>query len=158
MRNLAPFAALALLAAAPSFAQDKPVEMRFAHWVPANHPLARLGYDVWAKSIEAASKNTIKVTVYPAQQLGKAPDHYDMARDGIADLTWVNPGYQAGRFPMFAAGELPFLVTKPGPALTPGTATTSARRCPTSSSASRTCTSAHCTARRRSPRPTRSRA
>lgn len=38
-----------------------------------------------------------------------------MARDGIADLTWANPGYQAGRFPLFAAGELPFLIAKPGP-------------------------------------------
>ena len=53
--------------------------------------------------------------LFPAQQLGKAADHYDMARDGIADLTWANPGYQAGRFPLFAAGELPFLIAKPGP-------------------------------------------
>ena len=29
-----------------------------------------------------------------------------MARDGIADLTYVNPGYQPGRFPVIAAGEL----------------------------------------------------
>ena len=33
-----------------------------------------------------------------------------MARDGIADFTYVNPGYQPGRFPIIAAGELPFLV------------------------------------------------
>ena len=46
----------------------------------------------------------------PSQQLGKAFDHYDMARDGIADLTYVNPGYQPGRFPIIAAGELPFLI------------------------------------------------
>jgi TRAP-type C4-dicarboxylate transport system substrate-binding protein len=32
-----------------------------------------------------------------------------MARDGIADFTYVNPGYQPGRFPIIAAGELPFL-------------------------------------------------
>src|SRR6266852_7185774 len=50
-----------------------------------------------------------KYKVYPAQQLGKAFDHYDMARDGIADVTYVNPGYQPGRFPIIAAGELPFL-------------------------------------------------
>ncbi len=49
--------------------------------------------------------------LFPAQQLGKAADHYDMARDGIADMTWVNPGYQAGRFPVFAAGELPMLMS-----------------------------------------------
>jgi hypothetical protein len=26
-----------------------------------------------------------------------------MARDGIADAAYVNPGYQPGRFPIFAA-------------------------------------------------------
>jgi TRAP-type C4-dicarboxylate transport system substrate-binding protein len=95
-------------------AQDKQVELKFAFWVPANHPLAKLGNEPWAKSVEAASKGSIKVSLFPAQQLGKAPDHYDMARDGIAELTWVNPGYQAGRFPIFAAGELPFLMKDQG--------------------------------------------
>ena len=33
-----------------------------------------------------------------------------MARDGIADLTYINPGYQPGRFPIIGAGELPFLM------------------------------------------------
>jgi hypothetical protein len=67
--------------------------------------------------VEAASKGSIKIAFFPAQQLGKAADHYDMARDGIADMAYVNPGYQAGRFPIIAAGELPFLVDKPGPGL-----------------------------------------
>ena len=49
-------------------------------------------------------------SLFPSEQLGKAFDHYDMARDGIADLTYVNPGYQPGRFPVIAAGELPFLI------------------------------------------------
>ncbi len=34
-----------------------------------------------------------------------------MARDGIADLTYINPGYQPGRFPIIGAGELPFLIS-----------------------------------------------
>jgi TRAP-type C4-dicarboxylate transport system substrate-binding protein len=109
-------AAFALLAAIPfAQAQDKPVELKFAHWLPGTNPLAKLGFEPWAKSVETASKGSIKVALFPAQQLGKAADHYDMARDGIADMTWVNPGYQAGRFPLFAAGELPFLIGKPGP-------------------------------------------
>jgi TRAP-type C4-dicarboxylate transport system substrate-binding protein len=110
-----PVVALAL-ALAPQYAsaQDKQIELKFAYWVPANHPLAKLGNEPWAKSVEAASKGSIKVSLFPAQQLGKAPDHYDMARDGIAELTWVNPGYQAGRFPIFAAGELPFLMSDQG--------------------------------------------
>lgn len=108
-------AAAAALAAAPALAQDKPVELKFAHWLPASHSLAKTGFEPWAKSVEEASKGSIKIAFFPAQQLGKAADHYDMARDGIADMTWVNPGYQAGRFPLFAVGELPFLMNKPGP-------------------------------------------
>ncbi len=92
------------LAAPLAGAQDKPIELKFAHWLPAQHPLATLGFIPWAKSVEAASKGSIKVTIYPAQQLGKAANHYDMARDGIADITWANPGYQAERFPIFGVG------------------------------------------------------
>ena len=116
---LAACAALSLgLLAAAAQAQDKPVELKFAHWLPAAHSLAKNGFEPWAKSVEAASGGSIKIAFFPAQQLGKAADHYDMARDGIADMTWVNPGYQAGRFPLFAAGELPFIVGKPGPGST----------------------------------------
>jgi TRAP-type C4-dicarboxylate transport system substrate-binding protein len=104
-----------LVASGGALAQDKPVELKFAHWLPPTHSLARTGFEPWAKSVEAASQGTIRIAMFPAQQLGKANDHYDMARDGIADMTWVNPGYQAGRFPVFAAGELPFLIGKPGP-------------------------------------------
>ncbi len=107
-------AAALLCAGLAAQAQDKAVELKFAHWLPQTHPLAKLGFEPWAKSVEAASKGSIKIAFFPAQQLGKAADHYDMARDGIADITWVNPGYQAGRFPIIAVGELPFLVAKPG--------------------------------------------
>lgn len=104
--------ALALvLGAAPATAQqDKTFELKLAHWVPPSHPLQKALED-WGSSVEKASKGTIKFKVYPSQQLGKAFDHYDMARDGIADLTYINPGYQPGRFPIMGAGELPFLVT-----------------------------------------------
>src|SRR5947209_18213985 len=103
---------LALLLAAsltPAFAQEKTVELKLSHWVAPSHPLQKALED-WGASVEKDSGGTIHYKVYPAQQLGKAFDHYDMARDGIADLTYINPGYQPGRFPIIAAGELPFLV------------------------------------------------
>ena len=90
-------------------AQDKPVELKFSHWVPATHPIVKAS-EQWADLIKKASNGTISITIYPAQQLGKAFDHYDMARDGIADITYANPGYAPGRFPVIAAGELPFLL------------------------------------------------
>src|SRR5436853_7713067 len=104
---------LALLLAAsvtPALAQDKTVNMKVSLWVPPAHPLVP-ATKAWAEDIEKASGGTIKSTVFPAQQLGKAFDHYDMARDGIADITYVNPGYQPGRFPIIGAGELPFLMS-----------------------------------------------
>jgi TRAP-type C4-dicarboxylate transport system substrate-binding protein len=93
-----------------ALAQDKTFELKLSHWVPPSHPLQRALED-WGASVEKDSGGTIKYKVYPAQQLGKAFDHYDMARDGIADLTYINPGYQPGRFPIIGAGELPFLMT-----------------------------------------------
>ncbi len=91
-------------------AQEKTLELKISHWVPASHPLQKALED-WGAAVEKASGGTLHYKVYPAQQLGKAFDHYDMARDGIADLTYINPGYQPGRFPIIAAGELPFLMS-----------------------------------------------
>jgi TRAP-type C4-dicarboxylate transport system substrate-binding protein len=104
---------LALLLAAgvtPASAQEKTFDLKISHWVPASHPLQKALED-WGTAVEKASGGTVKYHVYPAQQLGKAKDHYDMARDGIADLTYVNPGYTPGVFPIVAAGELPFLMS-----------------------------------------------
>jgi len=101
--------ALAVAHAAPeAAAQDKTFELKLSHWVPPAHPLQK-ALEEWGASVQQASGGSIKYKVFPAQQLGKAFDHYDMARDGIADLTYVNPGYQPGRFPIIGAGELPFL-------------------------------------------------
>ena len=103
-------AALLIGGATAALAQDKTFELKLSHWVPPAHPLQKALED-WGASVEKDSGGTIKYKVYPAQQLGKAFDHYDMARDGIADLTYINPGYQPGRFPIIGAGELPFLMT-----------------------------------------------
>jgi len=103
-------AALLIAGTTGALAQDKTFELKLSHWVPPSHPLQKALED-WGASVEKDSGGTIKYKVYPAQQLGKAFDHYDMARDGIADLTYINPGYQPGRFPIIGAGELPFLMT-----------------------------------------------
>jgi TRAP-type C4-dicarboxylate transport system substrate-binding protein len=103
-------AALLIGGATGALAQDKTIELKLSHWVPPSHPLQK-ALEEWGASVEKDSGGTIKYKIYPAQQLGKAFDHYDMARDGIADLTYINPGYQPGRFPIIGAGELPFLMT-----------------------------------------------
>ena len=97
-----------LVAAVPVQAQDKPIQLKLSSWVPAQHPL-NPALIAWAEDIKKASGGSITATMFPSQQLGKAFDHYDMARDGIADFAYVNPGYQPGRFPVMAGASLPFL-------------------------------------------------
>jgi TRAP-type C4-dicarboxylate transport system substrate-binding protein len=101
--------ALVLLALAfAARAQDAPVQLKLSHWLPPAHPL-HAAIQSWAAAVQADSGGSVGSVIFPAEQLGRAVDHYDMARDGIADVTYVNPGYQPGRFPVIAAGELPFL-------------------------------------------------
>ncbi|MDM0108929.1 TRAP transporter substrate-binding protein [Variovorax sp. J22R24] len=107
-RAVLAFSAVLALAAAPVQAQDKPVNLKMSSWVPAQHPL-NPSLQAWADDIKKASNGTITATLFPSEQLGKAFDHYDMARDGIADFAYVNPGYQPGRFPIMAGASLPFL-------------------------------------------------
>jgi TRAP-type C4-dicarboxylate transport system substrate-binding protein len=108
MRLLMWAAVLMLALAGGARAQDKAVQLKLSHWVPPSHPLQAAIQD-WADDIKKESNGTITSVIFPAEQLGKAYDHYDMVRDGIADGGYINPGYQPGRFPIIAAGELPFL-------------------------------------------------
>ena len=109
--KLCSFAALGLaVGLGTASAQDKTFELKLSHWLPPSHPLQK-SIQEWGDSVEQDSGGTIKYQIYPAQQLGKAFDHYDMARDEIADFTYVSPGYQPGRFPIFDAANLPFMVS-----------------------------------------------
>lgn len=99
----------AMGAAAIAAETDKPVQLKISLWVPPAHPLVASAKE-WADSIEKDSHGTITAVIFPSEQLGKAFDHYDMARDGIVDVAYVSPGYQPGRFPIFNAAQLPFLV------------------------------------------------
>ena len=133
---LARLACLMLLGAGlalPALAQDKPIQLKISLWLPPAHPLVVTTKE-WPASLEAASGGTIKSTIFPSEQLGKAFDHYDIVRDGIADVGYINPGYQPGRFPVINAAQLPFIRTRSS--VWPS-CTTPARCIPASASPSR---------------------
>ncbi len=110
MTKPTPILAAAILAASLGAPAMADTVLRFSHWLPESHALAKEGFAEWMASITEDSGGSITFEVYPAQQLGAAKDHYDMARDGIADFAWVNPGYQPGRFPIVSAPEVPMTV------------------------------------------------
>ncbi len=76
-------------------------------------PLASVQKDLlqpWADKITAESEGALKFTIYPAMQLGgKAPQLFDQARRGTADIIWTLAGYTPGRFPRMEVFELPFM-------------------------------------------------
>ncbi|MGH1454480.1 MAG: TRAP transporter substrate-binding protein [Paracoccaceae bacterium] len=91
------------------------VTIRLQHFVSPNSANPRYFIEPWAEKIEAESNGRINVEIYPLMQLGgRAPDQYDLIRDGVIDGGWVIPGYQPGRFPEAEALELPFMMPKSG--------------------------------------------
>ena len=94
-------------------AAQKTAELSFSHFIPQSFILFKKGtgggFQGWADSIEKASNGTLRIKFYPTGQLGPAVGHYDMARDGVADIAWAVPGYTPGRFPIISAAELPFV-------------------------------------------------
>lgn len=113
VRSLWPAAVAASLAAgwtapAPALAD---VTLRFSHWSAPQGPVDRM-VCTWIDAVQTAPRGAITNELYPGGQIGKAKNHYDMARDGIADITWPCPGFTPGRFPIIAATEAPLLVGK----------------------------------------------
>lgn len=62
----------------------------------------------WARDIEAATDGRVQIRVLK-NALGDGPAHYDLARDGVADITLGVPGYTPGRFLLTDVGSLPFV-------------------------------------------------
>ena len=83
--------------------------LKFAHFMPASSWQNQTLFKDWADTIAKESNGKIKVTVFPAQTLGKAPAGYDNAKNGIADIAWTVQGYTANRFPLSQIIELPGL-------------------------------------------------
>lgn len=89
------------------------VTLRFQHFVSPKSANPRFFMQPWAEKIAADSMGRIKVELHPFMQLGgKAPNQYDLIRDGAIDGGWIIPGYQPGRFPQAEAMELPFMTPK----------------------------------------------
>ncbi|MDH3883519.1 MAG: TRAP transporter substrate-binding protein [Desulfobacterales bacterium] len=90
-------------------AADKPIELKFAYWMPTKHTLHRV-FEGYAKEVESLTGGRVKITLYPGGALGKPPQQWDMALGGITDLTFFMPGYTAGRFPRSTVFDLPLLL------------------------------------------------
>ena len=90
-------------------AETKTIELKFATAFSPKHTMQRMVFEPWAKKINELTKGQVKVTFFPGGALGKAPDHYALVENGIADIVFIIHDYTPGRFPMTNVFELPFM-------------------------------------------------
>lgn len=101
-------ACTALGGAAPVAAQE--VTLKVAHFLPPASTAHAKFIVPWCEKVAAESNRRIKCQIFPSMQLGGTPPQlFDQARDGVADIVWTLPGYNAGRFPVLEVFELPFM-------------------------------------------------
>jgi hypothetical protein len=65
-------------------------------------------YTHYYRELEKRTGGRVKVKVYPNNQLGKATEHFELVRKGVADFGLVIAGYTPGFFPLTSIAQLPF--------------------------------------------------
>lgn len=102
-------AALGLLIAAGLTGARAETTLVMSSWLPPKHPLVENAMKPWADDVEKATEGRVKVRVL-AKPLGAPPAHFDMARDGVADITYgLHSFTRDDRFLRSRIGQFSFL-------------------------------------------------
>jgi len=110
VRNSVVLAAAAAVTLAAGASRAQEVVLKIHHFLPPQATVQALVFNPWCEKIGKESGGKIKCQIYPAMQLGGTPPQlFDQARDGVADIIWTVPTYQAGRFAKSEVFELPFM-------------------------------------------------
>lgn len=99
---------LCLCIAGPAFAQNQPIELKLAHFMPPVHVQHRLVFEPFAEDVERLSNGLVKIKIYPGGSLGNPKTMVDAIKAGITDIGFFLPSYVPGRFPRSSVFELPF--------------------------------------------------
>lgn len=104
--------ALAIAAALTSLeALGQTIILKVHHFLPPGSTAHKNFIVPWCDKVAKESGGKLKCQIYPAMQLGGSPPQlYDQLKDGVVDIVWTVPSFQAGRFPVIEAFELPFMV------------------------------------------------
>lgn len=102
-------AAIGLLAGASPAKAQETFEYKLAHYVSGQHFFAQY-LEEWTDTLRERSNGRLDIEVFPGAQMGPTPRYYDLARTGVADITWILHGATPGRFPLTELINLPYLV------------------------------------------------
>ncbi len=101
-------AALALTIGAAQAVQAKTIKV--AAFVPERSVGVAKVIKPWMQAVQKDVGNAVTLQGFWGGTLGKSPTkQYELVKNGVADVTWVLPGYTGGQFPQMGVFELPFL-------------------------------------------------
>jgi TRAP-type C4-dicarboxylate transport system substrate-binding protein len=97
---------LAVLPALSAGAED--VTLRYNRWLPATHDIDNKVFKPWFDEIARVTGGRVKVE-FTTSSLGPLPRQYELAKSGVADITFGSESLTPGLFPLAEILELPFL-------------------------------------------------
>jgi TRAP-type C4-dicarboxylate transport system substrate-binding protein len=92
-------------------AQAQTIDLKVSHYLPPNHQMHR-NLEAWATDLAARSNGRLKLSIFPAAQMGPMPRQYDLARTGVADIAFFLHGALPGRFPLTEIATLPYVFSR----------------------------------------------
>ena len=109
-RNLKALAAglLASAALAVSSAQAQTTTLTLSSWVPSTHFLVPEVLQPWIEEVKTATEGRVVINILPTA-VGAPAQHWELARRGVADITWGNFTYEPERFKHIWFSELPLM-------------------------------------------------
>ena len=107
IKTLIAGAALATLGLG-TMAQAETTTLTLSSWVPPTHFLVKDVLQPWMADVEKATEGRVKINMLP-KAVGSPPQHWELARKGVADITWGNFTYEPERFKAMWFAELPMM-------------------------------------------------
>ena len=84
-------------------------DLVMSSWLPARHPVVAKVMKPWAKQVEEVTQGRVTVRVL-TKPLGPPPAHFDMAVDGVADITYgLHSFTKDNRFLRSRIGQFSFI-------------------------------------------------
>ncbi|MDX1329891.1 MAG: TRAP transporter substrate-binding protein [Burkholderiaceae bacterium] len=82
--------------------------LTMSSWVPPTHFLSKDILQPWMADVEKATEGRVTIKMLP-KAVGSPPQHWELARKGVADITWGNFTYEPERFQMMWFAEVPMM-------------------------------------------------
>jgi TRAP-type transport system periplasmic protein len=108
IKSLIATAALAAMGFATSAAHADNTTLTMSSWVPPTHFLVKDILQPWMAEVNKATEGRVTINLLP-KPVGSPPQHWELARKGVADITWGNFTYEPERFKAMWFAELPMM-------------------------------------------------